>query len=141
MPTLAPDDRLYVVVGVLKDTQGRLFVQQRRAGTPKAGQWEFPGGKLELGETPQEALFRELEEELGILVRSCVPLVEVTHDYDHAKVWLDTYLVTEFDNTPEGREGQEFAWLDLADHDQLSRFNFLPAVFPILDAYRAYQQG
>ncbi|MBX2868168.1 MAG: (deoxy)nucleoside triphosphate pyrophosphohydrolase [Acidiferrobacterales bacterium] len=136
MTASAPDGRLYVVVGILKDKKGRLFVQQRRSGTPKAGKWEFPGGKLESNETPWEALSRELHEELGILVVSCEKLTVVTHDYDHAKVWLDTYLVTEFEGNPVGREGQAFSWVDIKSEKDLSRFDFLPAVFPIIEALR-----
>jgi len=139
MTSSAPEGRLYVVVGILKNSEGRLFVQRRRIGTPKAGKWEFPGGKLEAGETPDEALARELKEELGIVVHSCNPLTAITHDYDHAKVWLDTYLVTAFDNEPEGKEGQEFAWVDVNNEAELARYDFLPAVFPILAALRAFQ--
>ncbi len=138
MTTSAPGDRLYVVVGLLKDHEGKLFVQQRRAGTPKAGKWEFPGGKREIGETPEQALARELREELGILVQSCEPLTVVTYDYEHAKVWLDTYLVTAFDQTPTGREGQAISWVDVGNPAELEKFDFLAAVFPILEVYRNY---
>jgi len=136
MTTSASNDRLYVVVGLIKNKQGKLFVQQRREGTPKAGKWEFPGGKLEQGETPQQALARELLEELSILVQSSESLTVVTHDYKHAKVLLDTYLVKEFDGNPIGREGQAISWVDTDDPSDLEKYDFLTAVFPILEAYK-----
>jgi len=137
MTTSAPDNRLYVVVGLIKDSEGKLFIQQRRPGAPKAGKWEFPGGKREQGETPQQALSRELQEELGIIVLSSKPLTVVTHDYQHANVWLDTYLITEFDRTPIGREGQTISWVDVDDPADLEKYDFLAAVFPILEAYKS----
>ena len=135
---LAPDDRLYVVVGVLVNETGELLIQQRRLGTPKAGKWEFPGGKLEKGESPIEGLARELEEELGVTVSQCQPLTIVTFDYDHARVWLDTYLVTDFDGVPIGREGQRIGWVLL---EKMEGYDLLPAVAPIVEGYRKYLQG
>ncbi len=135
MTMSAPDDRLYVVVGVLTDSCGRVFIQQRKVGTPKAGKWEFPGGKLEQGETPEQGLSRELREELNIRVNDCLPLVTTTHDYDHARVWLDTYLIKDFLGQPVGHEGQQIAWVEIS---RMSEFDLLPAVFPIVDALVEY---
>ena len=134
----APDDRLYVVVGVIVDREGRLLIQQRRPGTPRAGQWDFPGGKLEQGEEAEAALSRELMEELGIEVLTSLELAVITHDYDHARVWLDTRLVTKFSGTARGLEGQPIAWVDA---DEVPRFDILEAVPPILDALAAYRNG
>lgn len=113
-----------------------MLIQQRRPGTPKPGKWEFPGGKLEEGEEPAHALERELKEELGIEVGQIAPLTAVTHNYDHARVWLDTYLVTEFDGEPEGREGQNIAWVSL---EQIRQFDVLDAVIPIVQAIREFR--
>lgn len=132
----APDNRLYVVVGILQNAHGCVLIQQRRPGTPKPGKWEFPGGKLEQGEEPAHALGRELEEELGIDVGQIAPLTVVTHDYDHARVWLDTYLVTEFDGEPEGREGQNIEWVSL---EQIRQYDVLDAVLPIVQAIREFR--
>ncbi|MGB5707549.1 MAG: (deoxy)nucleoside triphosphate pyrophosphohydrolase [Arenicellales bacterium] len=132
----APDNRLYVVVGILQNVHGYVLIQQRRPGTPKPGKWEFPGGKLEEGEEPAHALERELKEELGIEVGQIAPLTAVTHNYDHARVWLDTYLVTEFDGEPEGREGQNIAWVSL---EQIRQFDVLDAVIPIVQAIREFR--
>lgn len=131
MAGTAPDNRLHVVVGVIRDISERVFIQQRRPGTPRAGQWEFPGGKLEIGESGQQALARELHEELGIIVTGTRHLANITHDYEHARVWLDTFLVTAYDGQPEGCEGQAIAWTSLAD---IFRFDVLEAVYPIVDA-------
>ncbi len=138
MAVFAPDNRLYVVVGVLTDKNGRVFIQQRRQGTAKAGKWEFPGGKLEHGEMPPQGLARELREELDIDVIQCQPLTTIAHDYDHARVWLDTYLVTEFEGRAIGHEGQSFAWTDI---DQIIEFNVLPPVFAIVDALKLYRSS
>lgn len=138
MDAPVPEDRLHVVVGVIADSRGRLLIQQRRPGTPKAGQWEFPGGKVEPGESPGFALARELEEELGIEDAVSTPLAKIMHDYDHARVWLDTRLVTSFHGQARGREGQSVAWVHV---EEIPRFDVLEAVHPILAAYRRTSCG
>ncbi len=132
MDTAVPENRLHVVVGVIADSRGRLLIQQRRPGTPKAGQWEFPGGKVEPGESPGLALARELEEELGIEHVVSTPLAKIRHDYDHARVWLDTRLVTSFRGQARGREGQSVAWVHA---EEIPRYDVLEAVHPILAAF------
>ena len=138
MTVAGPEDRLYVMVGVIVDHQGRLLIQQRRAGTPRAGQWEFPGGKLEQGEAPEAALARELMEELGIEVVASTELAVITHDYDHARVWLDTRLVTRFNGTARGLEGQPIAWVKA---EEVTDFDILEAVPPILNALENYRSS
>ncbi len=137
MTPTAPDNRLYVVVGVLVDDAGNVLIQQRRPGTPRAGQWEFPGGKLEPGESAVAALARELAEELGIRVDHAEFLAVVTHDYDHARVWLDTYMVRDFSGEAVGREGQELAWVPTS---AVTDYDILEAVHPILDALERHQE-
>ena len=134
----APDNRLYVVVGVLINADGKLLIQQRPDGTVKAGKWEFPGGKLESGETPEQGLVRELSEELGITVCQTHPLTIVTHDYDHARVWLDTYIVDRFAGDPSGFEGQKIAWVGV---NNLKDYDLLPAALPIIEAYKQHNAG
>ena len=130
---MAQENRLHVVVGVLKDADGRVLIQERRPGTPKPGKWEFPGGKLEKGEEPWAGLTRELFEELGVAVIEADSLTTVTHDYDHAKVRLDTFLVTRFDGEPLGKEGQQIAWTLIAN---IGDFDVLEAVWPIVSALK-----
>lgn len=101
---------IHVVAGALQDAQGRVLIARRPLGVHQGGLWEFPGGKLEPGETPMRGLVRELEEELGILVLAARPLIRVHHDYGDRRVLLDVHRVTAFAGEPVGREGQPLAW-------------------------------
>ncbi|MFC3148981.1 Nudix family hydrolase [Piscinibacterium candidicorallinum] len=101
-----------VAVGVILDDRGQVLFAQRPAGKPYAGWWEFPGGKIEAGETVQQALYRELEEELGIRICDCQPWITLQHVYPHATVRLQFCKVRGFDGTPHGREGQAYLWAD-----------------------------
>ena len=138
MDPVVSEKRLHVVVGILQDAEGRVLIQKRRAGTPKPGKWEFPGGKLERGEQPWDGLTRELSEELGIEVITADPLTKVTHDYDHANVRLDTYLVSQFDGEPAGMEGQRIAWTTI---EKIGAFDVLEAVWPIVLAIKESRQS
>ena len=131
MQTIAPESRLYVVVGVVKNRSGKYLLQQRPPGKPCEGQWEFPGGKLEAAETPLKALARELKEELGIDVMEASPLTQIKQDYEHARVWLDVYLVESYVGDAEGREEQLIAWLD--PYEILEK-DILPPVIPIIES-------
>lgn len=104
-----------VVAGVLSDGEGRVLLQQRPAGKRHAGLWEFPGGKVEPGESPREALVRELNEELGIAIaaESLVPLAFAeggSGDGELAIVIL-LYKVTTFMGTPVAEAGAEISWV------------------------------
>ena len=94
---------------VLRD-DGTVLLAQRPAGKPYAGYWEFPGGKLEPGETPRHALDRELAEELGLVVRRAAPWLVQDFVYPHARVELHFFRVFAFDGEPVGHDGQAFAW-------------------------------
>ena len=131
MPTTAPDARLHVVVGILRRRDGRFLIQQRMPGTPCAGQWEFPGGKVEAGESPRRALARELAEELGVEALSVRELVKLPFDYAHARVWLDVFVIDSFAGEARGREGQATRWRTL---DEIRQHDILAAVPAILDA-------
>lgn len=120
---------LEVAVGVLVRADGAVLFGQRRAGKPYAGWWEFPGGKLEPGESVGQALARELHEELGIEVPRSLPWMLREHVYPHAHVRLSFRRVVEWSGTPRAREGQALAWrrpeaVDLAP--------LLPAAIPVL---------
>ncbi len=133
MQTTAPDDRLHVAVGVLRDGSNRYLVQQRIAGQACEGQWEFPGGKLEPGESPLHALSRELHEELGVVVNDATLLMQLPFDYAHARVWLEVFLVDSFEGSVTGLEGQQTNWLQL---DEIADIAVLNAVHPILHELR-----
>ncbi len=131
MPTTAPDSRLHVAVGILYRADHRLLVQQRVPGALCAGQWEFPGGKIESGESPRTALARELHEELGIAVRYARRWLQLPFDYPHARVWLEVFVVDSYSGQASGQEGQNTKWLTAA---QIRQLDVLKAVHPILDA-------
>ena len=99
-----------VVVGILIDEAGRVLVTRRAPGAHQGGLWEFPGGKVEEGETLIEALARELNEELGVLVETTEPLVVLEHDYGDKQVRLDVHRGTRWSGEPRGLEGQPLAW-------------------------------
>jgi len=141
MPSTGPDPtrarpdvpRLSVACGVLQRADGKVLLTQRPSGKLAEGRWEFPGGKLEAGEVPLQALVRELEEELGVELTRARRLLRLRHDYRDRIVDLDTWLVYGFEGQPESREGQRFAWLD---PDEIARYDVLPTVAPILSALR-----
>ncbi|MCS6764316.1 MAG: NUDIX domain-containing protein [Candidatus Protistobacter heckmanni] len=100
-----------VAVGILIRPGGEFLLCQRPAGKPYEGYWEFPGGKLEPGETVEQALGRELEEELGVRIREFRHWRVLEHDYPHAYVHLHFCLVPQWDGEPAGLESQAMAWL------------------------------
>jgi 8-oxo-dGTP diphosphatase len=124
---------LHVVAGVLCDGGGRVLLAQRGAGRHLAGRWEFPGGKRETGESREEALRRELAEEIGVRVRAARPLIAVDWDYPDRRVHLDVWRVQAYDGAPVGREGQALRWVHRGD---LHRFELPPADAPVLAALR-----
>jgi 8-oxo-dGTP diphosphatase len=102
-----------VAVGVLVQPDGRFLLTTRPPGKAYAGHWEFPGGKVEAGETVEQALVRELQEELGITARAVVRWREQCVDYPHALVRLHFCKVTQWVGALEMREGQSHAWQKL----------------------------
>lgn len=107
-----PNERrvLRVAAAVLVRDDGSVLLAQRLPGAPYPGYWEFPGGKLEAGESPREALVRELDEELGIIVTRDVPWLVQRYDYPHADVELNFFRVLGWSGDPVGRDGQAIAW-------------------------------
>ena len=103
-----------VAVGILLREDGAMLLSTRPPGKPYAGYWEFPGGKLEAGETVEQALRRELEEELGITIASASVWKVTEHDYPHALVRLHWCKVREWSGQFEMREGQSMAWQTLS---------------------------
>ena len=112
---------LVVAACALIDGDGRVLIAQRPEGKPMAGLWEFPGGKVEAGETPEQTLIRELNEELGITTKvDCLaPLTFASHSYEAFHLLMPLYLCRRWEGTPESREGQALAWVrpqKLADY-------------------------
>ena len=102
--------RVTVAVGLLIDEDGRVLVTLRAPDAHQGGLWEFPGGKVEVGESVETALVRELAEELGICVEASEPFMTLDHDYADKQVRLDVHLVTQWQGEARGVEGQPLAW-------------------------------
>jgi 8-oxo-dGTP diphosphatase len=104
---------VFVVACALVDTDGRVLLAERPAGKSLAGLWEFPGGKLEAGESPEDALIRELDEELGIAVKpACLaPLTFASHAYPDFHLMMPLYVCRRWEGRVEPREGQRVAWV------------------------------
>ena len=104
---------IHVAVGVLIDDAHCVLLARRQKGTHLEGYWEFPGGKVESGETVEAALARELSEELGVEIGETSPLMTVNHDYGEKQVLLDVHRVLYWTGEPHGAEGQPIAWVSV----------------------------
>lgn len=122
-----------VAVGVLIDADGRFLLTSRPEGKVYAGYWEFPGGKLEAGETVEQALRRELQEELGITIGAPRPWKIEVVDYEHARVRLHFCKVFDWHGDFEMREGQSMAWQSLP----VVVKPVLPGTVPVLQWFAA----
>ena len=117
-----------VAVGILMQANGDVLLAQRPEGKPYAGYWEFPGGKVEAGESIIDALKREFVEELGIDIVSATPWCGVAHRYPHAHVRLHFYISRAWRGEAQSLEGQAFAWQGKVDVAPL-----LPATIPLME--------
>ena len=123
--------RLQVAAGILLDALGRVLIADRVGGGRFEGMWEFPGGKIGDGESPEQALARELAEELGIEMGAVERFMHLEHDYPDRSVSIHFFLVSGWKNDPAGLEGQALCWVSpasLGDHD------LLPADVPVIEA-------
>jgi 8-oxo-dGTP diphosphatase len=114
MPATAAEARIVLVSAVaLVDVDGRVLLAQRPAGKAMAGLWEFPGGKVDPGETPENALIRELAEELGIdVAASCLaPFTFASHSYPDFHLLMPLYICRKWSGIPMAREGQRLTWV------------------------------
>ena len=109
-----------VVAAALVDSDGRVLIAQRPEGKQLGGLWEFPGGKVEPGETPEIALIRELEEELGIVVKhACLaPFVFASHTYETFHLLMPLYLIRRWEGEPEAKEHKAIKWVRPNDMGQ-----------------------
>ena len=109
----APKKMLLVAACALIDGDGRILLAQRPEGKNLAGLWEFPGGKVEPGETPEETVVRELQEELGIATRiPCLaPLTFASHSYDGFHLLMPLFVCRRYEGIAHGREGQAIKWV------------------------------
>ena len=120
-----------VAACALVDADGRVLLAQRPEGKPMAGLWEFPGGKVETGETPEQTLIRELEEELGIVVKeACLaPLTFASHTYPEFHLLMPLYVCRRWDGIVTAREGQRLSWVR---PNRLREYPMPPADVPLV---------
>ena len=126
---------ILVVAVVLIDRDGRVLLSQRPSGKSMAGLWEFPGGKVENGEVPEEALIRELKEELGIDTwSSCLaPLSFASHSYEDFHLLMPVFVCRKWVGSPTPMEGQALKWVN---RDKLKDYSMPPADIPMIAVIR-----
>lgn len=124
---------IHVAVAVIKNNAGQVLLALRPGHVHQGGLWEFPGGKLEPNETVEQALKREIFEEIGIEILSAESLIKVQHDYNDKRVVLDVWSVLEYKHEPYGKENQQIEWIDV---DQLSVEDMPAANRSIVNAIR-----
>ena len=122
-----------VAVGILISKDNNFLLANRPVGKPYEGYWEFPGGKIETGESIHQALVRELREELGIEVIESIAIGRIEHDYPHAYVRLYLQIVREWTGIPVGLEGQELAWQSSRIVTDCNLSPLLPATISIIE--------
>ncbi len=122
---------IHVAVGVVVNSTGHILIAKRPATSHQGGLWEFPGGKVEPGESVIAALTRELQEELAIDVVETEPLIKIHHNYGDKTVFLDVHKVTAFSGQPNGNEGQPVEWVSSSE---LKQYEFPAANQSIISA-------
>ncbi|MEJ2117628.1 MAG: (deoxy)nucleoside triphosphate pyrophosphohydrolase [Alphaproteobacteria bacterium] len=128
---MSANPTVIVVACALTDTDGRVLLSRRPEGKRNGGLWEFPGGKMEPGETPEAAIIREIREELGISLRDkCLaPLTFASHAYDDFHLLMPLYVCRRWDGDITPLEGQELAWVRAK---RLNEYAFVPADIPLI---------
>ena len=131
---------VYVVAAALFDADGKVLLAQRPAGKSMAGLWEFPGGKIEPDERPEQALARELHEELAITVSESdlYPLTFASHTYDSFHLLMPLYGLKRWMGTPHPTEGQKLAWISPTD---LHTYPAPAADIPLFEALRSRDEA
>ena len=119
-----PRELLSIAIGILRNTKNEVLLGKRIKGKSLKGYWEFPGGKIESNETPEEALFREFQEELGVEIGMSKKMETIVYQYDHYDVLLMPFKIIDYLGYPSGLEGQELVWCHI---DQLKEIKILPA--------------
>jgi 8-oxo-dGTP diphosphatase len=139
-PEINPSGRpvVEVAVGILIKPDQSILLGQRPEGKPYAGYWEFPGGKIEAGETLVQALRRELQEEINVSINDANEFLVIEHDYPHAYVRLHICLVSSWLGEPKGLENQTLAWVLKKDIAKPDLEPILPATIPILEKLNSF---
>ncbi|ADR52251.1 NTP pyrophosphohydrolase [Candidatus Liberibacter solanacearum] len=134
---IMPKKILLVVACAVFGSYEKVLLSCRPKNKSYAGFWEFPGGKIEDGETPEEALVRELSEELSIIVKpvDLIPLTFVSHSYDKFHLLMPFFSCHHFEGSPRSCEGQEIKWVSL---DDVKNHSILPADQPLISFLQRY---
>ncbi len=124
-----------VAAVALIDSDGRILIARRPEGKKMAGLWEFPGGKVEAGETPEQALIRELEEELGIVTKnSCLaPIAFASHSYEDMHLLMPLFVCRIWEGIPVAKEGQTLKWVQISE---LTEYDMPAADLPLIPFLR-----
>ena len=125
--------KIHVAVGVICNHENRYLISKRHTHLHQGGLWEFPGGKVEVGETVYSALCRELSEELNIIVKHAEPLIEISYQYSDKDVLLDVWRITDYDGIATSQQGQPIDWPLLSE---LDNYTFPDANQAILKALK-----
>ena len=131
-------DTIHVAVAVIINEQRQVLISYRDQYRHQGNKWEFPGGKMEAGETVEQALQREIEEELGLVIGTSIALLNIEHQYPEYKVHLHIHKVSEYHGQATGREGQTVQWCCI---DQLYQYEFPQANQVIIDYLNEHQQA
>lgn len=126
---------IHVAVAIIFNREGKILIAQRPPHKLAPGFWEFPGGKVEKGETVEEALHREILEEVNLIILSSRSWIKVHYDYSDRSVLLDTWIIEKFSGEPKGLEGQPLRWVSLDDFDQ---YTFPEGNYKIISALRTW---
>lgn len=130
---ISPPPHKIIGVAVISNDQGQILIDRRRPSGVMGGLWEFPGGKIEKGETVEECIKREINEELGILIEVGKHLITIDHTYTHLRVTLTVHHCRHLTGVPQPLECDEIRWVSL---DELDRFAFPEANIQIIAALR-----
>ncbi len=130
---------VYVAAGIMVNQQGKILVAERPKGKSMEGFWEFPGGKIEEGEIPEEALIREFKEELNITIKpeGLDPITFMSYDYEKFHLFMPVWAIYEWAGEVKGNEGQNLAWIEAY---QLSDLPMPPADIPMIGKMQSYCQ-
>ena len=130
-----PKKMVLVAAVALIDSDGRILIARRPEGKKMAGLWEFPGGKVEAGETPEKALIRELEEELGIVTKnSCLaPIAFASHSYEDMHLLMPLFVCRIWEGIPVAKEGQTLKWVQISE---LTEYDMPAADLPLIPFLR-----
>lgn len=120
---------LQIAVGIIRNDAGEIFITQRAADAHMANKWEFPGGKIEAGESAEEAMIRELQEEVGITPRGAILFDTLEYQFPDRHITLWFWLVESWEGEPWGREGQPGQWIA---QSELDAKDFPPANEPVI---------